>query len=131
MTRPVRRVFPGRQDQVACAREFVRRKIRPCPVLDEAVLLTSELCANALQHTASGNGGSFEVTVFRGDHSLRIEVRDEGATTIPAVRTVDDLEGLAECGRGLELVALIASRWGQCGDEYGRSVFFELRWDQL
>jgi hypothetical protein len=40
---------------------------------------------------------------------------------------VDDLE---ESGRGLELVALIASRWGQCGDEYGRSVFFELRWAQ-
>jgi hypothetical protein len=57
MTRPVRRVFPGRQDQVACAREFIRRKLGPCPVLDEAVLLTSELCANALQHTASGNGG--------------------------------------------------------------------------
>jgi anti-sigma regulatory factor (Ser/Thr protein kinase) len=127
MTRPVRRVFPGRQDQVACAREFIRRKLGPCPVLDEAVLLTSELCANALQHTASGNGGSFEVTVFRGDHSLRIEVRDDGATTIPAVRPADDLE---ESGRGLELVALIASRWGQCGDEYGRSVYYELRWAQ-
>jgi anti-sigma regulatory factor (Ser/Thr protein kinase) len=128
MTRPTRRIFPGRQDQVACAREFIRRKIGPCPVADEAVLLTSELCANALQHTASGNGGSFEVTVFRGDQSLRIEVRDDGGTTIPAVRTVDGLDDLAECGRGLELVALIASRWGQCGDEYGRSVFFELRW---
>jgi anti-sigma regulatory factor (Ser/Thr protein kinase) len=130
MTRPVRRIFAGRQDQVACAREFVRRKIRPCPVLDEAVLLTSELCANALQHTASGNGGSFEVTVFRSDRSLRIEVCDEGATTVPVVRAMDDLDELAECGRGLELVALIASRWGQCGDEYGRSVFFELRWDR-
>jgi anti-sigma regulatory factor (Ser/Thr protein kinase) len=130
MTRPIRRVFPGREDQVACAREFVRRKIQPCPVLDEAVLLTSELCANALQHTASGNGGAFEVTVFRLACSLRIEVRDEGATTIPAVRTVDDLDDPAECGRGLELVALIARRWGQCGDEYGRAVFFELRWDQ-
>jgi anti-sigma regulatory factor (Ser/Thr protein kinase) len=97
-------------------------------VLDEAVLLTSELCANALQHTASGNGGSFEVTVLRSDHSLRIEVRDDGAPTIPTVRPADDLE---ERGRGLELVALIASRWGQCGDEYGRSVFFELRWAQL
>jgi anti-sigma regulatory factor (Ser/Thr protein kinase) len=130
MTRPVRRVFSGRSDQVACAREFIRRKLGPCPVLDEAVLLTSELCANALQHTASGNGGSFEVTVFRGDHSLRIEVRDDGATTIPTVRNADDLDDLEESGRGLELVALIASRWGQCGDEYGRSVFFELRWSQ-
>jgi anti-sigma regulatory factor (Ser/Thr protein kinase) len=131
MTGPVRHVFSGRQDQVACARQFVRSTVEPCPVLDEAVLLTSELCANALQHTASGNGGSFEVTVFLSDHSLRIEVRDEGATTIPAVRAVDDLDDdLAERGRGLELVALIASRWGQCGDEYGRSVFFELRWDK-
>jgi len=130
MTGPVRRVFPGRQDQVACARKFIRRTVGPCPMLDEAVLLTSELCANALQHTASGNGGSFEVTVFRGDHSLRIEVRDEGAKTVPVVRTADDLDDLAECGRGLELVALIASRWGQCGDEYGRSVYFELRWDK-
>jgi anti-sigma regulatory factor (Ser/Thr protein kinase) len=130
MTRPVRRVFAGRQDQVARAREFIRRKIRPCPVLDEAVLLTSELCANALQHTASGNGGSFEVTVFRGDRSLRIEVRDDGAKTVPVVCMADDLDDPAENGRGLELVALIASRWGQCGDEYGRSVFFELRWEQ-
>jgi anti-sigma regulatory factor (Ser/Thr protein kinase) len=131
MTRPVRRVFPGRQDQVVCAREFIRRKIGPCPVLDEAVLLTSELCTNALQHTASGNGGSFEITVFRGDHSLRIEVRDDGAKTVPVAHISDDLDHLEECGRGLELVALIASRWGQCGDEYGRSVFFELRWDRL
>jgi len=129
VTRPVRRAFPGHQDQVACAREFVRRKIGPCPVLDEAVLLTSELCTNALQHTASGNGGSFEVTVFRGAFSLRIEVRDDGAMTVPVVRIADD-DDLAERGRGLELVALVASRWGQCGDEYGRSVYFELRWDQ-
>ncbi len=130
MTRPVRRVFPGRQDQVACARQFVRHKIGPCPVLDEAVLLTSELCANALQHTASGNGGSFEVTVFRSVCSLRIEVRDEGAATVPVVCVADDPTDLMESGRGLELVALIASRWGQCGDEYGRSVFFELHWAQ-
>jgi hypothetical protein len=26
-------------------------------------------------------------------------------------------------------VALLAHRWGQRGDEYGRTVFFELRWD--
>jgi hypothetical protein len=129
MTRPVRRVFAGRQDQVACAREFIRRKSGPARWRTRRCY-SPQLCANALQHTASGNGGSFEVTVFRGDRSLRIEVRDDGATTIPAVRTVDGLDDLAECGRGLELVALIASRWGQCGDEYGRSVFFELRWDR-
>jgi anti-sigma regulatory factor (Ser/Thr protein kinase) len=94
-------------------------------VLDEAVLLTSELCTNALQHTASGNGGSFEVTVFRAVNALRIEVRDDGAATTPTIRGLYDL---SEDGRGLEIVALIAHRWGQRGDEYGRTVFFELRW---
>lgn len=52
-------------------------------MLDDAVLLTSELCTNTLQHTASANGGSFEVTVYRGHDSLRIEVRDDGAKTVP------------------------------------------------
>lgn len=53
--RPLRRVFPGRDNQVALARDFVRRAAGPgCPLLDEATLLTSELCTNALQHTASG-----------------------------------------------------------------------------
>ena len=113
----------------------MRAAVRPalraaCPVLDEAVLLTSELCANALQHTASGNGGTFEVTIFHTDRSLRIEVRDNGAKTVPVVRTLEDLDNPAESGRGLELVTLIADRWGQCGNEYGRSIFFELRWDQ-
>ncbi len=94
---------------------------------DEAVLLASELCANALQHTASGNGGAFEVTVYLGQDSLRIEVRDDGSKTVPVVQTFDQL---SEDGRGLEIVALIAHRWGQCGDEFGRSVFFELRWNR-
>jgi anti-sigma regulatory factor (Ser/Thr protein kinase) len=126
VTQPTRRTFPGRVDQVACAREFVKTIVGRCPVRDEAVLLTSELCTNTLQHTASGRGGTFEVTVHRAPQSLRVEVRDDGSETIPAVRNFGKL---AEDGRGLELVQLIASRWGQHGDEYGRSVFFELRWN--
>lgn len=127
MTRPIRRTFPGRHDQVAFARDFVRRMAHCSPVLDEAVLLTSELCTNALQHSASANGGSFEVTVYRRVDSLRVEVRDDGAKTVPVIRSVEDL---GENGRGLEIVAVLAYRWGQHGDEYGRTVFFELRWEQ-
>jgi len=120
-------VLPGREDQVALARDFIRRAIGCCcPALDEAVLLTSELCTNALQHTASGSGGLFEVTVYRGDGALRIEVRDDGSETVPTVR---DFEEFSENGRGLEIVRMIAHRWGQNGDEYGRCVFFELRWN--
>lgn len=101
MTQPVRRKFPGRHDQVACARAFVTEVLRCCPVLDDAILMTSELCTNALQHSESGNGGSFEVTVYVGPGSLRIEVRDDGAAGRPMLRDADDA---AEDGRGLEIV---------------------------
>ena len=125
MTRPVRHVFPGRHDQISRARGFVRTVITGCPLADEAILLTSELCTNALQHSASGDGGTFEITIDHAPGSLRIEVRDEGSPTTPAPRGLDDC---SEDGRGLEIVALLAHRWGQHGDEYGRAVYFELRW---
>jgi hypothetical protein len=35
---------------------------------------------------------------------------------------------LADEGRGLDLVNLVAVRWGHSGDRDGRSVFFELCW---
>ena len=98
MTRPARLVLPGRHDQVAHARSFVRHVAERCPLQDEAVLLTSELCTNALQHTASGTGGSFEITVYLGSGSLRVEVHDDGSKSAPAVRELDDM---AEYGRGL------------------------------
>lgn len=41
---------PGQHDQVSRARAFVKDVLAGCPQLDEAVLLTSELCTNALQH---------------------------------------------------------------------------------
>jgi len=97
-------------------------------VVDEAVLLVSELCTNALLHTASGYDGTFEVAVYLGSLSARIEVRDGGAATAPSVR--QPVGTFAEYGRGLDLVELVSDRWGYSGDSNGRSVFFELRWKQ-
>jgi len=125
VTQPVRRTFPGTHDQVARARAFVREIIQGCPLADDVILLTSELCTNTLQHSQSGNGGTFEVTVYHGPDSLRIEVRDDGSASIPARRV---LESFTENGRGLEIVACLAHRWGQRGDEHGRTVYFEFRW---
>ena len=126
MTQPARRRFPGRDDQVSCARAFVKDVLAGCLRLDEAVLCTSELCTNALVHSRSGDGGMFEVTVYHRPGSLRIEVRDEGSPSSPVLRPID---ACSEDGRGLEIVAFLAHRWGQRGDEYGRCVYFELRWD--
>src|SRR5450432_4011311 len=60
----VARVFAGLPGQVAMARDFVRRVLGPVPVADEAALLVSELCTNALLHTASGRRGRFVVVVL-------------------------------------------------------------------
>jgi anti-sigma regulatory factor (Ser/Thr protein kinase) len=99
--------------------------VGPVPVLDEAVLLASELSTNAVVHTASGEGGAFDVAVRRYPSSVRIEICDAGSPGVPAARRQDDL---AEAGRGLGLVDLVADHWGHSGDQDGRSVFFELRW---
>jgi len=128
ITRPRRRVFPGHADQIARARDFTRRAFGACPVIDEAVLLVSELTTNALEHTATGDAGSFQVTVYQGGAALLIAVKDDGSSKIPFPSPAD---ALAEDGRGLALVELIASRWGHCSDEHGRTVWFELGWNDL
>jgi hypothetical protein len=69
------RVFGGRDDQVAEARRFVAEAIGDAPVRDEAVLLVSEVSTNALVHTASGNGGKFEVTVCLAGRRVRVDVK--------------------------------------------------------
>ena len=61
--RPKRRAFPGRADQITRARDFTKRSLGSSPVADDAVLLVSELATNALEHTMTGNGGQFEVTI--------------------------------------------------------------------
>lgn len=85
--------------------------------------LVSELATNALEHTATGDGGQFEVTIHRDETSLLIGVTDNGSDSTPAPGTLDPE---AETGRGLGLVQLIAHRWGHCGGKHGRTVWFEL-----
>jgi anti-sigma regulatory factor (Ser/Thr protein kinase) len=123
--RPKRRTFPGRADQIAHARDFTRRALGPCPVLDEAVLLVSELATNALEHTATSNAGSFHVTICLSETSVLVAVTDDGSDETPLPRPVD---ALAEDGRGLGLVDSVADRWGQRGNQHSRTVWAELHW---
>jgi anti-sigma regulatory factor (Ser/Thr protein kinase) len=128
ITRPKHRAFPGRPDQIAHARDFTRRVLGPCPVLDEAVLLVSELATNAIEHTATAPEGSFHVTIYRDASSLLIAVTDDGSDNVPM--PAHQANTLVETGRGLELVSLIADRWDHCGDEHNRTVWFEMSWKQ-
>jgi len=120
-----RKRFAGTRDQVAAARGFVVALLGSGSDLEEtARLLVSEAATNAVLHSASGeDGGSFEVRCRLARERLRVEVHDAGAPQSPR-RRVHHLDALT--GRGLELVDLLASRWGWSGGTAGRVLWFEL-----
>lgn len=121
--RPRRRIFPGDPAQVGHARRFVQQALAAYRAATDAALLTSELATNAIQHTATGQGGTFEVIVCQRPATIRIAVLDQGSLTIP--EPAPD-EGLQISGRGLTLVDTLARQWGQQGNQHGRAVWFEL-----
>jgi hypothetical protein len=91
-------------------------------LVDPAALLVSELVTNAVVHART----PVDVVVVRmdaGDRGpVRVEVRDLSDTTPrPAPLSLDSLSG-----RGLTLVAALASRWGVEPDAEGKRVWFEL-----
>ena len=89
------------------AREFVAQKVSDWhldPMLDDVLLVTSELAANAVTHAES----SCRLRVSLNPTSLRIDVLDTGTGTPepqPASKT-------SEHGRGLHLVAALTTAWG-------------------
>ncbi|MCW2778702.1 MAG: hypothetical protein JWN17_2427 [Frankiales bacterium] len=102
---------------VRTARQHVREVLRGAAdqVVDDAELVVTELVTNALLH---GGDGEVRLTVDLEPARLRVVVEDAGG---PMPRALDDgpHDGdLPLTGRGLRLVAALASRWGvePCGD---------------
>jgi anti-sigma regulatory factor (Ser/Thr protein kinase) len=93
----------------------------PSDVVDAAMLLTSELVTNAVQHGV----GTVVLTVVRDDEGIRVEVCDDG-TSVPKAR---DCDTDAEHGRGLLLLEALATRWGTSDGSAGSGtrVWFVLR----
>ena len=118
-----RRVFPGRPDQAASARRFIAAVLTRCPAASDAILLTSELVANAIQHTATGAGGGFEVAACHYPDGLRVTVTDDGSDSTPALVSHT---ALATSGHGLLIVEVLADRWGHWGNRRSLSVWFEI-----
>jgi anti-sigma regulatory factor (Ser/Thr protein kinase) len=108
------------------ARRFAGELLAGCPAREVLLVCVSELCANAIRHTASGNGGAFIVEVAcPHDGVARVAVTDEGGLSVPAVGRPDVM---AEGGRGLALVAACTSRWGYADAYPGRTVWAEATW---
>src|SRR5260370_7625959 len=59
--RPGARTFRAVPASVPEARRFVAELLLGCPAREVLMTCVSELCANAIEHTGSGNGGGFIV----------------------------------------------------------------------
>lgn len=115
-----RRTFPGRPDQASVVRRFVEIMLHGCPLIDDVLLVVDEFVVNALRHTGPGRpGGSFAVEVRRERAEVVVMVTDQGCPTEPAPTDADEL---AESGRGLRTVSLLATSWGWHGNADGRTV---------
>jgi anti-sigma regulatory factor (Ser/Thr protein kinase) len=84
-----------------------------------AALLASELVTNAIKHAA---GQAVGVLISRGRDELRVEVHD----TSRCVPVLMDAGADMEAGRGLVLVASLASDWGYYRTPAGKAVYFTL-----
>ena len=124
-TIPQARTFAGSPEEIRNVRHFVGQLIAGCPVIDDVILLASELATNAVRHTASGPDGTFCVLVHAAGESVRVEVHDLGSDTAPAVRHSGSP---GESGAGLAVVDAVADRWGFHGSPLGRVVWFEMDW---
>jgi anti-sigma regulatory factor (Ser/Thr protein kinase) len=120
-----RRSFPGGPEQMAVVRFWTEELLPECDVRDVVTLVASELCANAVRHTASGQpGGRFGVTVTWTAEWVLVEVDDSGGPSVPVV--IDDADG--EGGRGLRLVLGLSDALNVMGDKEGRFVSSTIPW---
>ncbi|WP_327727567.1 SpoIIE family protein phosphatase [Streptomyces sp. NBC_00487] len=119
--------FAALSRSVATARSFVRDTLQGwgfADIVDDAVVLTSELVTNAVVHA----GTSADVLCLRADDGVRIEVADRyPEREIPLQGNhinmgSPDREG----GRGLQLCAAMASRWGVEYTPTHKQVWFQL-----
>ncbi|MCZ4513734.1 SpoIIE family protein phosphatase [Streptomyces sp. ActVer] len=112
---------------VATARSFVRDTLQGwgfADIVDDAVVLTSELVTNAVVHA----GTSADVLCLRSDEGVRIEVGDRyPEREIPLQATAINMGSPdREGGRGLQLCAALAGRWGVEYTPTHKQVWFQL-----
>ncbi|MCX4577895.1 SpoIIE family protein phosphatase [Streptomyces sp. NBC_01571] len=112
---------------VATARSFVRDTLQGwgfADIVDDAVVLTSELVTNAVVHA----GTSADVLCLRSDGGVRIEVSDRyPEREIPLQASAVNMGSPdREGGRGLQLCAALAGHWGVEYSPTRKQVWFQL-----
>ena len=123
--------YPPEPSAAAAARRFVRQTLQswdiaartwdPHRLVDDAVLLTSELVTNAVVHA----GTPLDVTCRLTSGELEVAVRDRHpARTLPDIPQTASTS--AERGRGLLLPSALASSWGVTYARIAKAVWFRM-----
>jgi serine/threonine-protein kinase RsbW len=117
------RTFAAVPSQVSHARQFLADLVGSHELADDATICLSELATNAVIHSDSRNqGGTFGVRVIAGADYIRVEVTDAGGAWRPA-----ELPSAGLWGRGLAIVAALATSCGVTGGASGRTAWCEVR----
>jgi len=88
--------------------EGLRGRVSPS-VLDDALIVASELVSNSVRHSGAPGGAVVVIRIQISSTMMRIEVEDPGSGGTIAPRS-PDLEG--DGGFGLNLVRALSERWG-------------------
>ncbi|MDT3440505.1 MULTISPECIES: SpoIIE family protein phosphatase [unclassified Pseudofrankia] len=117
-------VMPPVAASAAQARNAVRAVVgaRALGRADDAALLVSEICTNAIKHARS----ELTLRVWAEPARLRISVEDREGTTLPKPGRAARGDPEAESGWGLLLVEALADAWGVQTTPGGKRVWFDL-----
>jgi anti-sigma regulatory factor (Ser/Thr protein kinase) len=81
----------------------------PQPVIDDALLVISELVTNAVRHATPRDDGGLGVSwVLDDGGDLVLAVEDGGSSRVPQVAAADTWD---DGGRGLSIVSVLTRRW--------------------
>jgi PAS domain S-box-containing protein len=113
------RRFDAAETAVTEARHLALRYLSersvPRTLVEDAVLATSELLTNAIVHGL----GPIDLRLRTNTREVLVEVQDRASFLPRKLRpSVDD-----EHGRGLQIVAALAERWGTRATDDGKSVW--------
>ena len=109
------------------SRDLVRHMLgEDHPVADDAALVASELVSNAVIHTRSGQpGGMLILAVKVSEHPAAVCIRVRDAGTLGAPLLAAPGPG-SEHGRGLAIIAALATEWGSEPSGSGRATWCRL-----
>lgn len=98
----------------------------PADVLEDVLLLTTEVLTNSLRHAPVDVRDRIHLAVHTSEDAVRVEVTDPGTGAIFTPRIAEPHE---TGGRGLLLLAELSDRWG-IDRSQATTVWFELSFSE-